>query len=342
MVSCALVQKVAIIGCGTGGLTLGLSLTKMCPSVEVTMFDARAAFLDAEVGGGVQISAGAAILKLLQTPRHISQYGLPLQSVLARNENQETLLSFDLPSLVAYTIMRNTLVRLLHDSIVNNVAMDKNQSPIVTFKTGKCCADILENQTTQKVAVVFEDGSLEDGFDVVVGADGLGSTVRNVVLSHKRTGVLYPTNGIAAERTGLRITYCVTPVDNATQPALRKSNRNALHQWFGDGTYALAGSYGAENGIQHMLAVVYRSRETSPFGVNPKWDPSNGSTDEVLQRLWRAGLGGNAELLSILEASAQQGGRTIDLSVRDSIVPLSTWSSQSGRVILLGDSAHAM
>ncbi len=37
-----------------------------------------------------------------------------------------------------------------------------------------------------------------------------------------------------------------------------------------------------------------------------------------------------------------QGGSVFDYLIRDSVIPLKKWSSDTGRVVLIGDSAHAM
>ena len=66
------------------------------------------------------------------------------------------------------------------------------------------------------------------------------------------------------------------------------------------------------------------------------------------QRLNRAGLGGNPDLESLLTAASadpegqDERGRFFELGVKDALLPLKKWSSNSGRVVLVGDSAHAM
>ena len=102
--------------------------------------------------------------------------------------------------------------------------------------------------TTGKVALTFSDGSSSPGFDMVFGADGVRSAVASV---------LYPKSPVRAGYSGLRVAYGVTPVDKNWK--FRDiSSRGRFNQWFGDGCYALAASYGGVSGIQHMLAVVYR------------------------------------------------------------------------------------
>jgi 2-polyprenyl-6-methoxyphenol hydroxylase-like FAD-dependent oxidoreductase len=60
------------------------------------------------------------------------------------------------------------------------------------------------------------------------------------------------------------------------------------------------------------------------------------------RRLEDGKLGGNADILAVLQAATAQGGRFFDVAVKERLLPLRSWSSDSGRVILLGDAAHPM
>jgi flavin-dependent dehydrogenase len=94
-----------------------------------------------------------------------------------------------------------------------------------------------------------------------------------------------------------------------------------------------------------MIAVVYRDDKDSVQGGNAAWngDKSVGlvnTKQDVTNRLRKAGLSSNKEIKDLLNAC--EGDRFIDLGVRDNTVPLRGWSSNSGRIVLIGDSAHAM
>lgn len=354
----AALNKICVVGCGVGGLTLGLALKKMCPSIEVTMVDARADVLQSETGGGLQISVGATILKQLKAYSNLASHGLPLRRIRARNERFDELLSIDLQPAqaananpAAFTIMRDALISMMYNLTTLDDGNNDKLKPRISITGRLRCSAVVEDSVANKVGLTFEDGSILDNYDLVIGADGVSSTVRSYIDAANDKFSLRRPADRSADRTGLRITYCVTPPTNSivlkSKPdlnELRKGNRDALHQWFGDGTYALAGSYGGLQGVQHMLAVVYRSSETASLEQNADWEVTRTRAlrDDMLRRLQQAGLGDNAELLSLLGASTLPGGRTIDLPVRDSVVPLKSWSSASGRVMLLGDSAHPM
>jgi hypothetical protein len=89
-------------------------------------------------------------------------------------------------------------------------------------------------------------------------------------------------------------------------------------------------------------AVVYKDDQDALYGQNPDWKASENAKDLVLKRLKMAGFGENGDLLDVLKAASLPGGRFFDLGVKDNPIPLKSWSSESGRVILMGDSAHAM
>jgi hypothetical protein len=135
---------------------------------------------------------------------------------------------------------------------------------------------------------------------------------------------------------------------------------NSFHQWFGDGVYALIASYGAglssasdttlppTKAIQHMLAVVYRSSSSASIDrgssiLNADWQVSpKGSKAYIQKLLIESRLQDIPEITSMLDASFLPGGRSFDLGIRDSVVPLKKWlvvvyvtSSRSSHAIVM-------
>mmetsp|Transcript_28044 Transcript_28044/g.39938 ORF Transcript_28044/g.39938 Transcript_28044/m.39938 type:complete len:377 (+) Transcript_28044:519-1649(+) len=213
----------------------------------------------------------------------------------------------------------------------------------------KKCIEIMENNDG-KVTLKFADGTYSDKFDLVVGADGISSTAIQFT-SFGAANVLQKRSAktkkeFRSSYSGIRIAYCITPPDSS----LRLNGREAFHQWLGDGCYALAASYGGIQGLQHMLAIVYTDEKDARYGLNPEWSAEDTAEAVSLlrQRLNRAGLGNNPELESLLMAASAdpkeggERGRFFEFGVKDALLPLQKWSSDSGRVVLIGDSAHAM
>jgi hypothetical protein len=67
---------------------------------------------------------------------------------------------------------------------------------------------------------------------------------------------------------------------------------------------------------------------------------SESMRDTISRRLVASGLSQVTELQTLLAACEED--RFIDLGVRDRAIPLGTWGSESGRIVLMGDSAHPM
>jgi 2-polyprenyl-6-methoxyphenol hydroxylase-like FAD-dependent oxidoreductase len=177
---------------------------------------------------------------------------------------------------------------------------------------------------------------------MVVGADGVNSAVRQYV-----EGVSTDSGTSAVVRTGLRIAFCITPsVGRSSSRDGKGGEQGVLRQWFGDGVYALLGTYGGFTGVHRMLAVVYHVDQSNLSTITA------GAINRDLQKIHKlqamhirleAGkLGSNAEIQEVLQAASGEGGRFFEVAVKERLLPLTSWSSKSGRVVLLGDAAHPM
>jgi len=326
-------KRVAVVGAGIGGLALAQALCKLDTGVEeVAVFDRRAE-LKPNIGGGIQLNGGAAVLARLGLGEQMKASALPVRRILSRKSGGFELLDIDVESLVsaepalvaddgtpqAFSIMRAALQRMLVDAL----------PPSVDLRLGRRLASLKEDGSG--VELVFEDGTSER-FDLVVGADGLSSKVReHVEASHAESGasVTPPTY------SGIRVQFGVVPA-GGSRPA---GSEGEFHQWFGEGVYALTGSYGtgaADGATSDMLAVVFAAPAESSNAPdeNSNWDVSDVRQDCV-GRLERAGL--PAEVRTV----AERCERCFELGVyeHDATAP---WVSTGGRAVLLGDAAHAM
>ena len=386
-----LIRKVAIVGSGTAGLGLAAALKQLPTGVEeVTVFEARGDFMQQSLGGGVQINGGAAVMEKLGLLPELERVAQRMGAVRSRNNFGVELLQLDIFASVlgkaqnelcatngtgapmVFSIMRDALQRILYDATqtmkvdttttattTTTAPARADASPRVRVCGSKACVAAIENHTTGTVTLQFADGQQEGDFDVVFGADGVGSSLRQYTSGKDRSlidpilDVYAKLSGKAAENerqlasatnepnphTGLRIMYGVTPEDNDF--TLRPGGKGIFHQWLGNGCYALTASYGGVGGcVQHMVALVYRDgREEENQGWNEE-DRARGPRAVLLERLRGAKLADNEELLTLVNACDES--RFIDLGVRDRTLPLLSWAAESGRIILLGDSAHAM
>ena len=304
-------RSVAIVGAGIGGLALARALDQLDTGVEeIAVFDRRDE-LKPGIGGGIQINGGAAVLARLGLGAQLKASALPVRRILSRKNGGFELLDIDVKSLVsaepalvdadgtpqAFSIMRDALQRLLVDAL-----------PAGTLRLGKRLASVREDGAGAELS--FEDGTTER-FDLVVGADGLSSRVReHVEASHAEDG---GSGGVTPPMySGIRVQFGVVP-PGGSRPA---GSEGEFHQWFGDGVYALTGSYGtgaADGATSDMVAVVFADRAAGSTATLPRLvRPSSiRLINEPLSRLGRpAGeleLGGERRARGLRGTAAARG-----------------------------------
>ena len=331
-------RRVAIVGAGIGGLALARALGTLDTGVEeIAVFDRRSE-LKPGIGGGIQINGGAAVLSRLGLGAEMKASALPVRRILSRKSGGFELLDIDVESLVraepalvdddgtpqAYSIMRDALQRMLVAALPARADL----------QLGRSLASVREDESG--VELVFEDGATER-FDLVVGADGLSSRVReHVEESHASSAEGGSGSGVTPPSySGIRVQFGVVPSGGA-RPA---GAEGEFHQWFGEGVYALTGSYGtgaADGATSDMVAVVYADAAggSGAPAENANWDVSD-VREACVRRLQRAGL--PAEVVAV----AERCERCFELGVyeHDATAP---WVSKGGHAVLVGDAAHAM
>ena len=352
------VSRVAIVGAGPGGLALANALRTLNTGVkDIYVYDGRADISSTAVGGGVQLSGGAKVLEHLHLLPEIEAVAERLTRVRGRNVRRETLLDIDLNQAclqskereallsregknpLLFSIMRSSLQEILLKAAKNPMSGSSSSSASIKIIPNTNIAAIAK-ASNQKYSLTLKDGSLAaSDFDMVFGCDGVNSIVCDFI----QAGVKQTSSSITEKMSyspgysGLRVGYVLTKVDKKF--ALRPEGRGAFHQWFGDGIYALEASYGSLEGPIHMLAIVFKDDADAALGENPEWVTTS-LLEQFQRRLARGGLNKVAEIQTLMAAA--DGNRCIEIGVRESLFPLPTWSSKDGRVLLMGDAAHAM
>jgi len=160
-------DKIAIIGGGIGGLTMGLTLKRN--NQKFKLFEKSNKFK--EVGAGIGIASNALeIFDKLNIGNKLRRKGHLLKRTILATEKLKVLKTIPFPKEV-YCIHRALII----DAISNELA--KN-----SYELSKEVESI-ENKKTIKVK--FKDETIEE-FDTLIASDGINSTIRKSVFPEIR------------------------------------------------------------------------------------------------------------------------------------------------------------
>ena len=155
------VNSICIVGGGIAGLSLAASLKRLnCDVEKVVVFESRKS-LKSNLGGGLQLTGGAAVidkLGLLKTLKHI---GNPIKRIVSRNSAEQVLLNMDVKEifdkygenkltsadnneLYAYSIMRDDLCSMLVNATMTNNRNSHESNTQVKLESNKKVKSIIE------------------------------------------------------------------------------------------------------------------------------------------------------------------------------------------------------
>ena len=286
--------KVIIIGAGMGGLTTAISMTQAGYDVEV--YDRVGQLRPA--GAGISLwSNGVKVLNHLGMGEEIAALGGAMQRITYLSQTGETLTDFSLDPLVQqvgqcpYPVARTDLQQML----LLRLGADR-----VHLRSN--CVAI--EQTATSATAIFEDGRRATG-DLVVGADGTHSKVREFVLGYpteRRYAGYVNWNGLVPQRPDLA----------------------PPHSWViyvGQGQRASMMPVGGDR-LYFFLDVPMPSPTLPPQGIGEELKAYFAGWATPVQRL----------IASLDPATTNR------IPIHD-IEPLSHFTK--GRVVLLGDAAHS-
>jgi 2-polyprenyl-6-methoxyphenol hydroxylase-like FAD-dependent oxidoreductase len=161
--------KIGIVGAGIGGLVLGKLLIKAGFSIQI--FEQSKKLRSS--GAGIILASNATqILKELGLYSILFEKGNELNDMNITDETLDVLLGNDISAFEEELKVKNIAIKreilhgILSEDLTELISLDKELVSI--------------NETDNKAVLTFKDKSKES-FDLVVGADGLNSSVRTYV-----------------------------------------------------------------------------------------------------------------------------------------------------------------
>ena len=293
--------RVAVVGGGIGGCTLGLALRARGARVDV--YERAPEFR--EVGAAVALGAnGNRVLRSLGLVERIAERSaVPTELIYRHWRDGHRLSSHEVGQRYErefgepyFGVHRADLQRVLVEALGPD-----------GVHPGSELVDLRE--ADGGVRLVFADGR-EAEADVVVGADGVRSTVRKWVAA-----------GDPAVYSGTSGFRGLIPVEQLTE----LSDPGAIQFWTGPGGHLLHYPIG-DGDVVNFLAVVDEPR---------RWEAESWVVDAAPEEIAGSFAGWHPAVVQMVSAT-QLHQRWALFGQR----PLNRW--HRGRAVLLGDAAHAM
>lgn len=294
--------RIAIIGAGTGGLTAAILLQRY--GYDVTVFEAVPKL--ERLGAGINVSPHITrLFRDLGMLDRMIEVGVLPQNRYGRNGFSGDI-TFTVP-VDKYTEMYGAPHLIMHrgdlqESLVNEVTGE-------AIKLGKRLVDIEDTSTGSRL--IFADSTTSEA-DIVVGADGINSRVRELLLGVEKP--IY--TGEVAYRS-------IFPVE------LLGDLEVADHtKW-----------WGGDDGLHILVYYITRARDVIYFvtgNPEPDWgSDSYAPRPANMQQLHDAFAGFHPDLMRVIDAAP--AATAWPILERD---PLPLWSR--GRIVMLGDACHPM
>lgn len=303
-------MKIIIIGAGLGGLTAAFRLAKSGHEVHVLE---RSAALTPK-GGAINIRAGGsrAMVSWGLAPDFEAIASLTPHTLLRSRTTGDVMMRnivTDASEVPDWGLMRQDVIKLLY-------AKAREVGAKIAF--GCVVADVVDN--AERAVVTLADGTAVEA-DMVLAADGVRSRIRGKVLADLNCDhePIY---------SDFHFYGAIIPeADLVKRPGTgRLMEGHNINIWMGEGGYTVTRFHSKFREVSLLFGVVSKTDDKS------LWD-EEGDLDFVRQFY----KGDCAEMVQALAAAT-----SCDRWKLADLPDLPRWTSKAGRILLLGDSAHAM
>lgn len=324
---------VIVVGAGLGGLATAISLTLSGHKVRV--FEQAPAF--GEVGAGIQVPPNSTRLFLSWgVGPHIEQYISEPHTINLRRWKDG--------SLIGTTKLKpdfrhkyNAPYFVLHRADYHSALLARAKELGVTI-TGDSEVESYNFSTTLDakatgvpVSITLKNGTTHSA-DLVIGSDGVKSLARASILeSHGHPPILPAPTSQSAYRCTIPLRVLAS--NPSTAWVTETPNQNL---WIGPGRHSMTYAIGGLQNPNRLFNLVLCHPEARPVD---QWPTSIDTLREEIQdhyHEWDPQL--NGILRQVLE---NPEAKLVKWPI-STIAPLPTWTHKSGRMIALGDAAHAM
>lgn len=306
-------MKVIIVGAGLGGLSAALCFARK--GHEVQLFEQRSAL--SPQGSGINIRPGASRImhrwglhddleRISDTTRTVILRALQSGCIATRS------VLVDVSEHRDWGTMRDVLIDMLYRRAVEAGAQ-------VTFDTSVAKV----SETSDVAFITLRDGQHYKA-DLILAADGIRSKMRAQILSDIKDS----TEPLVSETTIYGIRLATRAADKLfnNPEAMRLVDNVNINTWMGQNGFVVTRWSNKLQAFAGLFAIKSKTDQKS------LWDES-GDLDYV-----REVFASSCKDLTI----ALDMATSCDRWKLAEMPTLSRWTSKGGRVILLGDSAHAM
>lgn len=329
--SCPL--DIIIVGAGLGGLAAAIALTLSGHKVRV--FEQAPAF--GEVGAGIQVPPNSTRLFLSWgVGKHIEQYTTEPHTINLRRWKDGTLIGttklkpdfrhkYHAPYFVLHRADYHAALLARAQELGVNI---QGNSEVESYNAS---SPEDSDDHLGAVSLTLKNGTTHSA-DLIIGSDGVKSLARTAILqSHGRAPVLPTPTAQSAYRCTIPLRVLAS--NPSTAWVTETPNQNL---WIGPERHCMTYAIGGAQNPNRLFNLVLCHPESRP----PDQWPTN--IDKLKEEV-RAVFGGwDPTCSEILDQVLQNSEAKLVKWPVSTIAPLPTWTHKSGRIVILGDAAHAM